>query len=100
MAMSREELATSPEAEALDAISRLERLVADGDWEHTEELAARIRRMVDRVPVEHRRGILLAAKRGVERAHNEAQAARDDVADRLEVLRRGRDAARAYAADG
>ena len=99
MAMSREELAASPEAEALDAISRLERLVTDGDWEHTEELAARIRRMVDRVPVEHRRGILLAAKRSVDRARNQAESARDDVADKLEVLRRGRNAARAYTAE-
>ncbi len=98
MAMSREELAATPEAEALEAISRLERLISDGDWEHTEELAARIRRMVDRIPADHRRGVLLAAKRSVDKARNEAQAARDDVADKLETLRRGRNAARAYTA--
>ena len=70
---------------------------APGEWERTEEIAARLRSAIMAVPGHQRREVLLAAKQSMEKVQTLAQYARSDVAEKLSAIRRGKDATRAYA---
>ena len=96
MAAAQETINASPADTALNMVSRMEALSADGKWDRVERLARRLNSAVLEVPERERRSLLLAVNRGFERVQTLALVARGELAEKLSELRRGRIATRAY----
>ncbi len=90
--------ASQPSAESMvqEMALSMESCAAAGDWDRVEEIAISLRHAVMLVPEGVRRESMLTAQRSLEHVHSIAHDAKSDVTDKLSVLRRGRDATRAY----
>lgn len=76
----------------------MEAHAASGEWEKVEELTLKLKNAILAVPDSEQRETLLAARRSMEQVQSIAQDAKNDVSDKLSSIRRGKDAAKAYAA--
>lgn len=98
MAAGREQRKADPVQVAAEIVAAMEARAASGDWDSVAELAGRLRAAILNVPERDRPQLLLAARQCVQKVQSGAQRARDELADRLAVLRRGREMAAAYIA--
>ncbi len=98
MVASEAVIQESPATGVAEVSAAMEAHATTGEWELVEELVARLRAAVMDVPEGQRRESLLVAQQALERVQSHAKDARGDVAEKLSAIRRGKDAARAYAA--
>jgi|GEM_PF-1265658 len=87
---------TSPSARALEMIARIDALVENGEWSRTQQLVERIKIIVPEVQGDERQQVLRAFAHCLDRVQSMALASRNDVAEKLSAVRRGRMATRAY----
>jgi hypothetical protein len=86
----------TPAEIVLEIAANMEAFAEQGDWEHVEEFAEKLRFAVMQVPARHRRNSLHAAQRAIGHIQAAAAKARHGVTGKLSDIRRGRDAAKAY----
>ena len=98
MAASPSAMEGKPESGISELIESMEHRARDGQWEDIENLAVKLRAAVMLVPAHERREALLAAGRSLEAVRALALEAKDQVTEKLSAIRRGKDAAKAYAA--
>ena len=98
MAASQEAMQHKLDRVTVEITDSIEVHAAAGDWERVEELAIKLRTAVMQVPEHDRKQAILAAARCLESVQAAAQEAKDAVTGKLSAIRRGKDAARAYAA--
>lgn len=96
MVASQQVIQQDPQAIAADMSDSMEAFARHGEWDRVEEIAAKLRSAVMRVPEEQRRETLLLLSRSIELVQSLAEGARDDVKDKLSAIRRGKDATLAY----
>jgi antirestriction protein ArdC len=88
----------SPDGNIEKMLVDMEAYATSGEWEMIEELTAALKAAILEVPEKDRRAVLQAAQRSMEKVQTLAQDAKNDLAERLSSIRRGKDATRAYAA--
>ena len=96
MVASQQVMQQYAQAVATDMSDSMEAFAQHGEWDRVEEIAAKLRAAVMRVPEDQRRETLLCVGRSIERVQTLAEGARSDVKDKLSAIRRGKDAAAAY----
>lgn len=97
MVATQAALQHTPEAVVREMSASMETHAAAGDWERVEEIAARIKTAIVQVPEHERHDVILSVQRSMERVQSLAQESREEVATKLSAIRRGKDAAKAYA---
>ena len=96
MVASQAEMQGANTAAIVEMLTAMEASAEREEWDHVEDTAAKLRHALLQVPEQERRDAVLQVRRALDRIREHAQQARDDVAERLSALRRGRDATRAY----
>ena len=77
-------------------IEQMESYAEAGNWDEVEALAIRLRLAIMDVPAAHRRSVIVAAQRSVNKVVAGARSARQDVSGKLTELTRGKAAKKAY----
>ncbi len=86
----------SPTDMAMDMVSRMESLSANGEWNRVERLALRLKSAILEIPESEREAVVIAVSRRFERVQTVALVSRSELTDKLSEIRRGRVATRAY----
>ena len=81
-------------------LSDLDAAARSGDWDRTEHIAGRLRGAVNELSGGERGRLLPVALRSVQQVEALAGKQRAEIGDRLAGLKRGREAALAYAEPG
>ena len=85
-------------AEVLKLNAEMEQLAVDGEWEGVSLLVSKRNTLLRQVGDAARRTALEESKRSTDRIRRLAEKARQDTADRLSRLQRGREATDSYQA--
>lgn len=85
-------------AEVLALNSTMEQLAVDGDWEQVAVLVSKRNTLLRKVGDAAKKTALEESKRSTDRIRRLAEKARQDTADRLSRLQRGREATDSYQA--
>ena len=88
------------EGRALDIALRMERCAEMGQWTDVHSLTVELRQAVEDVPVEARRDLVLSLQKSNAQVHSAVVGAKQTIEEQLSTLRTGRDAAKAYKANG
>lgn len=96
MVASQAAVEENPKATVLQMTAHMEALADSGDWEHIEEVAARLCAAIMNVPEDERRPLLLAVQQSTDKVAAGAKQARQTVSDKIAELRRGQVAKKAY----
>ena len=88
------------EGQALDIALRMERCAELGEWTDVHRLSAELRDAVEVVPETLRRDVVLSLQKSNTQVHSAVVGARKELEEQLATLRTGRDAAKAYQANG
>ena len=96
MAATQAALAETATTVALEMSEHIETLAAAGEWDDVEDIVARLRSTIMRIPEAERRAVILRVQASLERVAVEAGNARQDLTGKLTELRRGEAAKRAY----
>lgn len=86
----------NPADVVFEILERLQRLSSNGDWDDVESLAKKLERVILDVPEAERRQVLVRVIEATDRLTAAARRAQRDVGGRLQALRRGQAATRAY----
>lgn len=78
----------------------LEELAAAGEWQQLTDFMIKRDAMLSQIEESEREAALTAARRSTGQILQMAEMARQDIADRLAALKRGRKAADSYRANG
>ena len=96
MVANQATIEASPGDLALDIVSRMEALAADGEWNRVEQLAVRLKSVILEIPENERQPLVVAVKRHFERVQTRALVSCSELKEKLSEIRRGRIATRAY----
>ena len=88
------------EGQSLDIALRMERCAELGQWTDVHRLSVELRDSVQAVPEEARRAVVLSLQKSNSLVHSTVVDAKKTIEDQLTTLRTGRDAAKAYKANG
>lgn len=88
---------TNRVSNAEEMTARMEELAAAGEWSKVSQLAARVQQALLEVPESEREAAMLGARRRLARVQTKALASRNDISAKLSQIRRGQQAAQAYA---
>jgi len=96
MAASQAALAETATTVALEMSEHIETLAAAGEWDDVEDIVARLRSTIMRVPEAERRSVILEVQASLERVAVAATSARESITGKISELRRGQAAKKAY----
>lgn len=96
MVANRATFNTSPVAEALEMVSRIDALAANGEWKRIDSLALRLKSIIPEIPRNERGSVIVTARQCLERVQSKALASRNEITEKLSEIRRGRVATKAY----
>ncbi len=96
MAASQAALAETATTVALEMSEHIEMLAAAGEWDDVEDIMARLRSTIMRVPEAERRSVILEVQASLERVAVAATGARESITGKISELRRGQAAKKAY----
>lgn len=85
-----------PADAVFEILERLQALASNGDWSDVEALARKLERATLDVPEAERRAVLVAVIEVTDRLAGDAKRAQRDIGGRLQAIRRGQAATRAY----
>jgi hypothetical protein len=83
-----------------ELLSSMQVFADAGDWQKVQASVGKIQSLVEQVPAERRRDVLLDAGRRIDRICQAASYARNEVVEKLTSIRQGRKATASYRAAG